>query len=92
MVSPVSNGNDRVQGLVVNFGVGDLCILNAYMPCRGSCYAEDNYRDVLAQIAEIMNIYPDRAWFILVGDMNASLTREIPTSRDLDFRKFCESR
>ena len=58
---------------------------------RGSRDAEDNYRDVLAQIAEIMNIYSDRARFILVGDMNASLTRDIPTSRDLVFRKFCES-
>ena len=61
------------------------------MPCRGSRDAEDNYRNVLAQIAEIMNIYSDRARFILVGDMNASLTREIPTSRDLVFSKFCES-
>ena len=37
-----------------------------------------------------MNIYSDRARFILVGDMNASLTRDIPTPRDLVFRKFCE--
>ena len=42
-----------------------------YMPCRGPRDAEDNYRDVLAQMAEIMNIYSDRARFILVGDMNA---------------------
>ena len=32
MVSPVSDGNDRVQGLVVNSAVGDVYILNAYMP------------------------------------------------------------
>ena len=32
MVSPVSDGNDRVQGLDVNSAVGDVCILNAYMP------------------------------------------------------------
>ena len=38
-----------------------------------------------------MNIYSNRARFVLVGDMNASLTRDIPTSRDLVFRKFCES-
>ena len=55
------------------------------MPCRGSRDAEDNYRNVLALIAEITNMYSDRARFILVGDMNASLTREIPTSRDLVF-------
>ena len=36
MVSPVSDGNDRVQGLVINSAVGDVCILNAYMPCRGA--------------------------------------------------------
>ena len=85
MVSPVSDGNNRVQGLVINSAVGEVCILNVYMQCRGSRDAEDNYRDVLAQIAEIMNIYSDRARFILVGDMNASLTRDIPTSRDLVF-------
>ena len=56
MVSPVSDGNDGVQGLVVNSAVGDMCILNAYMPCRVSRDDEDNHRDVLAQIAEIMNI------------------------------------
>ena len=32
-----------------------------------------------------------RARFILVGDMNASLVREVPTARDTVLRKFCES-
>ena len=76
MVSPVSYGNDRVQGLVVNSVDGDLRLLNAYMRCRCSRDAEDNCRDVLAQIVEIMNIYSDRARFILVGEVNASLIGE----------------
>ena len=38
-----------------------------------------------------MNIYSSTSQFIFLGDMNASLTREIPTSRDSVFRKFCES-
>ena len=91
MVSLVSDGGDRIQGLMIHTLYGDLCIINAYMPCRGSKDAEDSYRDVLSQITEIMNIYSSTSQFILLGDMNASLTREIPTSRDSVFREFCES-
>ena len=91
MVSLVSDGGDRIQGLMIHTSYGDLCIINAYMPCRGSKDAEDSYRDVLSQITEIMNIYSSTSQFIFLGDMNASLTREIPTSRDSVFREFCES-
>ena len=33
--------------LVINSAVGEVCILNVYMPCKGSRDAEDNYRDFL---------------------------------------------
>ena len=75
---------------MINSSCGDLCVFNAYMHCRGSRDVEDKYRDVLVQMTKIMNIYSDRARFVLVGDMNASLTIEIPTSRDLVFRRLCE--
>ena len=42
---------------MIHTSYGDLFIINAYMPFRGSKDAEDSYRDVLSQITEIMNIY-----------------------------------
>ena len=86
----MDNG-DRLQGLLIHTSGGDLCIVNAYMPCRGSQDADDNYRVNLMQITEIMNKYSSSAQFVLVVDMNASLMKENPTSRDNMFRKFCDS-
>ena len=91
MVSPLLDGGNRIQGLLVHTSCGELCIINVYMPCRGSRDSEDNYKDILMQVREIMNTYASSARFILVGDMNASLVREVPTVRDTVFRKFCES-
>ena len=91
MVSVVMDGGDRLQGLLIHTSGGDLCIINTYMHCRGSRDAEDNVRDYLMHITEIMNKYSSSAQFVLVGDMNASLTKENPTSRDNMFRKFCDS-
>ena len=71
MVSPLLDGGNRIQGLLVHTSCGELCIINVYMPCRGSRDSEDNYKDVLMQVREIMNTYASSVRFILVGDMNA---------------------
>ena len=91
MPDPASGRCPNSATVLVHTSCGELCIINVYMPCRGSRDSEDNYKDVLMQVREIMNTYASSARFILVGDMNASLVREVPTVRDTVFRKFCES-
>ena len=57
-------GGDRVQGLLIHTSYGDMCIINAYTPCRGSKDVEGSYRGVLMQVTEIMNIYSSTAQYI----------------------------
>ena len=43
MVYLVSDDDDRIQALMIHTSFGDLCIINAYMPCRGSKDVEDSH-------------------------------------------------
>ena len=53
--------------------------------------SETDFRDTLDQIQEVINKYCHAYRIVLMGDLNASLTREDPSSRDKVLRKFCES-
>ena len=66
-------------------------MINVYMPCRGLRNSDSDFRDTLDQIQEVKNKLCHSLNAILLGDLNASLTREEPSSRDKLLRKFCES-
>ena len=51
----------------------DLCIINVYMPCRGSAQREHNFRESLDELYELHTKFSVNHHVILCGDMNASL-------------------
>ena len=53
-----------------------ICIVNAYMSCRGKRNSDIDYRDVVYQISEIINKYSSDTNLNLFGDMKTSLMRE----------------
>ena len=68
-----------------------ICMINVYMPCRGLSNSESDFRDTLDQVQEVINKYCHAYSVILFGNVNASLTRTVPNSRDSILRKFCAS-
>ena len=60
-----------------------LCIISAYLPCRGSC----KLVNFLDQIEEICIKFNDHAIFIC-GDLNASLSRNPSKERDISLTNF----
>jgi len=58
------------------------------MPCRGATNADKDFLESLDVISEIIDKYGHTCDVILTGDMNASLTRQTPNSRDSLFLNF----
>ena len=50
-----------------------MCIVNVYMPCRGSSTREDQFMESLDELHEIDNKFHPDHHMILCGDFNASL-------------------
>ena len=61
------------------------------MPCRGLNNSDSDFRGTFDQIQDVINKFCHSHNVILLGDLNASFTREEPSSRDKILRKFCES-
>ena len=59
-----------------------ICMKDVYIPCRGLSNSESDFRDTLDQVQEIINKYCHAYNVILLDDLNASLTRDGPTSRN----------
>lgn len=87
-VYKIPDGGKRIVCIELQTESKKLCILNAYLPCRGR-YSEQEYAEVLDEIAEIIKKFGNSHIIILAGDLNASLTRDIPNSRDVLLRNFC---
>ena len=91
VIEVVHDGDSRMIVLLLHVQDCPVCMINVYMPCRGLNNSESDFRDTLDQIQEVINKYCHAYRIVLMGDLNASLTREDPSSRDKVLRKFCES-
>ena len=63
-----------------------ICICNVYMPCRnskGNAKNDDNFQSCLEQIEEVLSIYQKTHIVLLVGDFNASLSRQRGNAQDV---------
>ena len=59
------------------------------MPCRGQCGAEEEYMEVLDEIGEIIQKLHSSD-ILVAGDMNASIVKDNPNSRDRKLLDFIE--
>ena len=91
LVEIVHDCDSRMLLMLLRAQECSICMINVYMPCRGLSNSESDFRDTLDQVQEVINRYCHAYTVILLGDLNASLTREVPNSRDNVLRKFCPS-
>ena len=89
--SEVEVVHDRILVLLLRAEGCSICMINVYMPCRGLSNFDSDFRETLDQIQEVISKFCHSHNVILLGDLNASLTREEPSSRDKILRKFCKS-
>ena len=82
-------GGHRVNCTLIEDKHTNLCLINAYMPCRGT-HTHDTYDEITDKIKEITAKYRGSHHIIITGDMNASLSREPANSKDKKFRNFCK--
>ena len=88
LVEIVHDGDSRMLVMLLRAQECSICMINVYMPCRGLSNSESDFRDTFDQVQEVINKYCHAYSVILLGDLNASLTREVPNSRDNILGKF----
>ena len=67
---------------------GLVCLINVYMPARGSPDCDMQFQSTLDEIHEILEKYGQTHKIILGGDFNASLHRTPPLGRDRVLQTF----
>ena len=87
-IRKLPDGGRRIICIEVRTSDDLLCIVNCYLPCRGSGIEAD-YVEALDEVSEIFQKYGSTHRVIFMGDLNASLNHELPTSRDNHLIKFC---
>ncbi|CAC5420034.1 unnamed protein product [Mytilus coruscus] len=80
------DGNERIIVIALNTKVHPICLINVYMP-SGNENCDDKYKDMLAQLEEIIEKYQEKYHIMLCGDLNASLHRD-NRSRDMFLKQF----
>lgn len=89
-ITKLPDGNEKIICIEIIYSTAKLCLVCAYLPCRGrSTESETQFCDALDAIREIYIKYNETHTIILMGDLNASITRQIPSSRDRTFLVFC---
>ena len=87
-VEEKADGSIRIAVIKLAAKPKPILIIGACMPCRGVINADTDFLESLNVISEIINKYGHTCDIILTGDMNASLTRQTPNSRDSMFLNF----
>lgn len=85
-VKYMPDGNERIIVLTVNTKEHPICLINVYMP-SGNENCDEKYKDMLAQLEEIIEKYQEKYQIMLCGDLNASLHRD-NRSRDMILKQF----
>ena len=85
-ISILPDGCNRLIAFILESNQASICVVNAYMPCRGS-YTDDDFLQVLDEIREIKAKYVNKP-LLLVEDLNASSSRSPLTHRDKLLLKF----
>ena len=83
------DGNGRISVITVNMKEHPLCIINVYMPSDNS-NRDEQYKDILSQLEEIIDKFQCQYQILLCGDFNASLHRD-NRPRDKCLQQFMES-
>ncbi|CAG2197511.1 unnamed protein product [Mytilus edulis] len=75
MFSQLPDGNNRVQAIEISTTGNPTCLINVYLPSRGTDSGHDAYRAALDTLKEIILKYQDTHSIMIAGDFNASFIR-----------------
>ena len=85
----VETKDGAVAILVISASPTNICIINAYLPCRGS-HSEMEYDQALDTIQVLIEKYGHSHKILLAGDLNASLLED-RCSRDRRLVSWCNA-
>ena len=71
----VQDGNNRITVITLHAQPKSICLINAYLPSENK-EVDEQYKDTLEQISEIIQKFKDTHNMLICGDMNASLHRD----------------
>ena len=89
-IQKIPDGSNRICGVTCNTEKGPITIINVYIPCRGLKLSDDLFCETLDELREIIVKYSVSSHIILVGDLNASLHRDQPLTRDKKLQTLLE--
>ncbi|VDI34484.1 Hypothetical predicted protein [Mytilus galloprovincialis] len=84
------DGNNRVQAIEISTAGNPICLINVYLPSRGTDSGHDAYRAALDTLKEIILKYQETHSIIIAGDFNASFIRHYKDSQDELSKQFCK--
>ncbi|CAC5377552.1 E3.1.11.2 [Mytilus coruscus] len=85
-ISVMVDGSNRIQVIQMETDNTPLCLINVYMPSDNKDM-DNEYKDTLAQMTEIIKKYRNTHDILLCGDLNGSIHRS-KTSHDPLLKKF----
>ena len=88
-IRPLPDGTNHIIAIELEAEPKPLCMINAYMPCRGRKNTAHQYSESIDIIREMVSKYSKSHTIVLGGDFNASLHREPPNNIDKMLRDCC---
>ncbi|CAG2245770.1 unnamed protein product [Mytilus edulis] len=92
IVEKVDDGSERIVCIKLNVKPRPILLICAYMPCRGTKHANEEFKDCLDQLHEIIVKYSGKYTPVLCGDLNCDLINGSTTSaRQSWLKEFIET-
>ncbi|VDI32110.1 Hypothetical predicted protein [Mytilus galloprovincialis] len=90
MFSQLPDGDNRIQAIEISTTKDPICLINVYLPSRGTDKGHDAYRAALDILKELLLKYQRTHSIIIAGDFNASFHRQYKDTQDELFKNFCK--
>ena len=87
-VKIVRGGGHPVAVVEVSTDNRPVCLINVYLPSRGSASNENEFMETLDELHEVLQTFSSTHDIIIGGDFNASLHRTKTCGRDQSLRCF----
>jgi len=89
-ISQLLDEDNRIQAIEISTTDDPICLINVYLPSRGSDQGHNLYRAALDTLREMMFKYQSTDTIIIAGDFNASFIRHYKDTQNNLFKNFCQ--
>ncbi|CAG2242590.1 unnamed protein product [Mytilus edulis] len=90
MFSQLPDGDNRIQAIEISTTKDPICLINVYLPSRGTDKGHVAFRAALDILKELLLKYQRTHSIIIAGDFNASFHRQYKYTQDELFINFCK--